>query len=176
MNQFTPKPFLAPTQQAAGAAGGVPVTPGTGPKIATDKVGELEYQTIKLALGGPGSAMLIEPGQRTAAESIPVVLASDSGEINVDFPPGMATEATLLTVSLEATQAVLAKLTTIDGHVDGLEAGHSRERFADCDPGSWTVWQLGRRLRTSPAGHQDEHRLRRCCSASYSSSYVRGGR
>ena len=95
-------------------SGGVMVTEGDGPKMATDKVGELEVQTIKLLLGGTGLGILLEAGQQVADLSIPVVLASDQ-PVNVVLPPGMSTEAT--------QQQVLAELTTIDGHVDGLEAG-----------------------------------------------------
>lgn len=100
----------------AAASGGVPVTPGKGPSIATDNVSGLEYQVVKLALGGSGAAVLVEPGQKPAAESFPVVLADDT-VVNVEFPPGLATDAEVQLLSKEATAT---KEVTLQAGVDLL--------------------------------------------------------
>src|SRR5580765_3827485 len=105
MNQFSPRPFASATPRAGTPGGGVPVTPGVGATIATDKVGDVDVQVIKLGIGGAGAADMLDYGQQPAAKSIPVVLASDQGNISVTLPPGMATEATLALVAKEATTA-----------------------------------------------------------------------
>ncbi len=110
MNQFSPRAFVAP--RAGTPGGGVPVTPGVGATIATDKVGDVDVQVIKLGIGGAGAADMLDYGQQPAAKSLPVVLASDQGNINVSLPPGMATEATLALVAKEATTAKDATLAT----------------------------------------------------------------
>ena len=126
MNQFSPRPFASATPRAGTPGGGVPVTPGVGATIATDKVGDVDVQVIKLGIGGAGAADMLDYGQQPAAKSLPVVLASDQGNISVTVPPGGATEATLLTVALEATQQqVLTALNAVKGFVDGLEAGQT---------------------------------------------------
>jgi len=103
MNQFSPRAFVAP--RAGTPGGGVPVTPGVGATIATDKVGDVDVQVIKLGIGGAGAADMLDYGQQPAAKSLPVVLASDQGNISVTVPPGGATEATLALVAKEATTA-----------------------------------------------------------------------
>lgn len=67
---------------------GIEVTPGTGPKIATDEVvrnGSQEHQqVIKVSLGAEGQfGSLLDSGQKVSAQSIPVVLSSDHPEIKV---------------------------------------------------------------------------------------------
>jgi hypothetical protein len=56
-------------------------TTGTGtatPVIATDDVASVHYQKIKIALGADGAVdTLLDSGQQAAADSVPVVLASD---------------------------------------------------------------------------------------------------
>jgi hypothetical protein len=51
-------------------ADNVPVTPGVGADIATDDVGGVHYQVIKLAIGSDGSAALVD-----AAHPLPVMAA-----------------------------------------------------------------------------------------------------
>jgi hypothetical protein len=84
-----------------------------------------DVQVVKIGLGAPGQINMLEPGQQLAINSMPVVLASDQ-PVNVVIPAGMATEASLLKVSLETTQQlVLTALNAIQGFVDGLEAGQT---------------------------------------------------
>jgi len=58
-------------------ADNVPVTAGTGTDIATDDVGAVHYQKIKVDLGGDGVSSPLVRGQQTKANSIPVTHASD---------------------------------------------------------------------------------------------------
>ena len=58
-------------------ADNVAVTPGTGATIATDDVGGVQYQRVKVDLGGDGAASPLVRGQQAKADSIPVALASD---------------------------------------------------------------------------------------------------
>jgi len=55
----------------------VSVTAGTGTSVATDDVGSVHYQRVKVDGGGDGLAVPIVAGQQVAASSLPVVLASD---------------------------------------------------------------------------------------------------
>jgi hypothetical protein len=58
-------------------ADNVPITPGAGKDIATDDVGAVHYQKIKVDLGGDGVSSPLVRGQQTMANSIPVTVASD---------------------------------------------------------------------------------------------------
>ncbi len=50
--------------------------------VATDDVGGVHYQKIKIALGADGAIdTLVDSGQQTGANSIPVVLASDDAAV-----------------------------------------------------------------------------------------------
>lgn len=51
--------------------------PGTGASISSDDVGGVQYQRVKIDLGGDGAASPLLRGQQTGANSIPAVLASD---------------------------------------------------------------------------------------------------
>lgn len=64
-------------------ADNVAITPGAGATIATDDVGGVQYQRVKLDLGGDGASSPLLRGQQTAANSIPVTLPSDQGAIAV---------------------------------------------------------------------------------------------
>jgi hypothetical protein len=95
---------------------GVQVTPGVGPPILTRLLPDgTQVQLVQVHLSAEsGQDVTLQPGQKPAAQSIPVVLASDSPPINVSAPAGSATEATLLTVAKETTlQAVGAVLSTL---------------------------------------------------------------
>ncbi|MGL6210811.1 MAG: hypothetical protein ACRC14_13390 [Paracoccaceae bacterium] len=66
-------------------ADNVPVTPGTGALIATDDVGGVQFQLVKLTLGADG----VDGGPVSAANPLPVTVA------NSPLPSGASTEATL---------------------------------------------------------------------------------
>ena len=118
MNAIPPvvlAPFASVTPLSA--SGGIPVTPGEGPTIATDRVDGQDYQEVKIALGGEGFVTLLAPGQKEAAASISVVLANDSPPIDVTLPPDMATEAkqdvaNALLTEIEANQDLANALLT----------------------------------------------------------------
>jgi hypothetical protein len=64
-------------------ADNVEITAGTGTDIATDDVGGVHYQRVKIDLGGDGAASPLVRGQQTSANSIPIVLASDQSDLDV---------------------------------------------------------------------------------------------
>jgi hypothetical protein len=55
----------------------VPVTPGAGATIATDDVAGVQYQRVKIDLGGDGSTSPLVRGQQVKDSSLPVALATD---------------------------------------------------------------------------------------------------
>lgn len=62
----------------------VSITPGSGKDIAVDTVSAVEFQVIKIALGADGAMdTLVDSGQQTMANSLPVVLASDQASVPV---------------------------------------------------------------------------------------------
>jgi hypothetical protein len=65
-------------------ADNVAITQGTGTDVATDDVGSVHYQKIKLALGADGAIdTLLDSGQQAMAASAPVVLASDHTDVKI---------------------------------------------------------------------------------------------
>ena len=80
-------------------ADGVNYTQGSGIVIASDDVGGLHYQVIKLAIGALDVATLLTFGQATKANSLPVALSSDQEPAAC----GGALLTTLITVSTTAT-------------------------------------------------------------------------
>jgi archaellum component FlaC len=95
----------------------IPVTPGTGPDVATDDVGGRHFQIIKFDLGGDGLSVPV-------VDEMPVSMAA------APLPADAATETTLATLATEATLAtvetdldtVISGIATLIGHVDGVEA------------------------------------------------------
>lgn len=61
----------------------VAVTPGTGATIATDDVAGVQFQKVKVDLGGDGASSPLVRGQQSAANSLPVTLPSDQGALAV---------------------------------------------------------------------------------------------
>ena len=65
----------------------ITVTAGIGTTVATDEVGAVHFQKIKLDAGGDGVSVPVLAGQQLAAASIPVVLSSDqAGTVNIADP------------------------------------------------------------------------------------------
>jgi hypothetical protein len=74
----------------------VGITPGSGKNIAVDTVTSQEYQCIKIALGAEDAMdCLIDSGQQTMANSLPIAIASNqsalpitdnSGSLTIDQP------------------------------------------------------------------------------------------
>lgn len=81
--------------------------PAAGAVVATDDVGGVHYQVCKLALGADGAATLIPVGQQLMAASMPVVLASDHGDLKVTLDSEK--------VVLDAGTAAIGKLAANSG-------------------------------------------------------------
>lgn len=72
----------------------VAVTPGAGATIATDDVAGVQYQRVKVDLGGDGAASPLLRGQQSTANSLPVTLPSDQGVLAVTVSGTVDTELT----------------------------------------------------------------------------------
>ena len=90
-------------------ADNVPVTPGVGADVATDDVGGVHFQKIKVDLGGDGASIPLVAGAQAAAASLPVALASDQ------LGTGLSQEETLQGILLLLSQ-ILEKLPRIDAN------------------------------------------------------------
>lgn len=97
-------------------ADNVPVTPGVGANIATDDVGGVHYQEVKIALGLADSVdTLLDAGQQAMSNSVPVVLASDQTAVTVTANAG--TNLNTSALALEAggnLAATAASLSVVD--------------------------------------------------------------
>lgn len=81
------------------------------PVIATDDVASVHYQKIKIALGSDGAIdTLLDSGQQLSANSAPVVLASDHGDIKITLDGEGVTISG--TVQVQSNSANLATETT----------------------------------------------------------------
>lgn len=73
-------------------ADNVAITAGAGTSIATDDITGAHYQKVKIALGQDGTLDgLLDPGQTTLANSLPVAIASDQTAIPVTDNSGSLT-------------------------------------------------------------------------------------
>ena len=90
-------------------------TPPDGTTIATDDVAGIHYQVIKIALGADGVLdTLVDSGQQVMADSLPIVIASDQGDVAIT----LAGEVVVLGAGA-ATIGRLAANTGVDiGDVD----------------------------------------------------------
>ena len=74
----------------------IAVTPGTGRSVATDTIAGTDYQVVKIGLGADGSFdTLVDSGQQTSANSIPVVIASDQASYPISTVTTVTTLSTL---------------------------------------------------------------------------------
>ena len=94
-------------------ADNVDVTPGSGATIATDDVSGVQYQRVKIDVGGDGAASPLVRGQQSTANSLPVTLPSDQGELAVTGTFWQATQPVSGTVA--ATQSGSWSVTISDG-------------------------------------------------------------
>ncbi len=73
---------------------GASSTPPDGTVIATDEVGSVHYQKIKIALGADGAVdSLVDSGQQVMADSMPVALASDQSTLPTEQQETAPTDA-----------------------------------------------------------------------------------
>lgn len=116
------------------------ILPGDGSTVATDEVGGKHYQRVKIELGAEGAAgTLLTVGQKTAANSLSVVLASDQGVVPFNLsqyggsattlgqknmassiPVVVASNQTQVNVAIEATP--LVQTDTLTSFAYGLPA------------------------------------------------------
>jgi len=65
-------------------ADNVPITTGSDETIASDDIGGVQFQRVKLALGADGAHdMDLDSGQQAKASSVPVAIASDQDALEV---------------------------------------------------------------------------------------------
>lgn len=83
-------------------ADNVAVTPGAGATIATDDVAGVQYQRVKLDLGGDGAASPLLRGQQAAANSLPVTLPSDQGALAVTIGATVTVDGSGVTQPISA--------------------------------------------------------------------------
>lgn len=98
------------------AADNVPVTPGAGASIATDDVGGVQFQKVKVDAGGDGVSVPVIAGQQLAAASVPVVLASDKSVTVV--------QATATNLKVDAS-GVAVPVTDNGGNISIDDGGNS---------------------------------------------------
>jgi hypothetical protein len=97
---------------------GASSTPPDGTVIATDEVGSVHYQKIKIALGADGAVdTLVDSGQQTMADSIPVALASNQSTLPTEQQETAPTDASRNNPScvLTYTAGDLTKITATIG-------------------------------------------------------------
>lgn len=73
--------------------------PGTGESIASDDIGGVKYQRVKISVGADGAAADLAPGQATMANSLPVAIASNQSAVPVSDNSGSLTVDGDVTVS-----------------------------------------------------------------------------
>jgi hypothetical protein len=60
----------------------IDITPGTGKTVRTDDVSGVQVQVVKVALGADGvEDLLIDSGQQTMANSVPIAIASNQSDL-----------------------------------------------------------------------------------------------
>lgn len=88
-------------------ADNIAVTPGTGATVRADEVGSALLQVIKIGLGADGAEdLLLDSGQQTSANSLPVVLPSDQVVDVVGLSTRVGVVLTTTTDALTAGEVV----------------------------------------------------------------------
>ncbi len=117
-------------------------TTGSGtatPVVATDDVGGIHYQKVKIALGADGVIdTLVDSGQQTSANSVPVVIASDQSNVPVSIAAGNTqyTEDAAAAANpvgnaliLVREDALAGSLTTADGDNVAARGNNKGEQY-----------------------------------------------
>lgn len=102
------------------------------PVIATDDVGGVHYQKVKIALGAESAIdMMLDSGQQTMTNSLPVVLASNHSDISVTLDGEGVTISGTVQVQSDsanlATQATVAAIQTAVEIIDNAIAGNEMQ-------------------------------------------------
>jgi hypothetical protein len=96
-------------------ADNIAVTQGSGTTVATDDVGGVHYQVIKLGLGVDGAIdTLVDSGQQAMSASVPVVIASDQTDVKITLD----SEAVVLGAGVAAIGKLAANSGVDIGDVD----------------------------------------------------------
>jgi hypothetical protein len=104
-------------------------TPGTGALVATDDVGGVQFQKLKLDIGGDGVSTPLVAGSAASASCLPVVIASDQAAfaVNARAFDGAGTAITSTAASgkqrLDVTLASAATVGTAAGTAANLVGG-----------------------------------------------------
>lgn len=78
-----------------------PTGSGSDPAVATDQIGGAHYQKIKIVLGAENELdAIVDSGQQTMANSLPVVVASNQSPIPVDATPSAPVPTDYLPIRL----------------------------------------------------------------------------
>ncbi|MGH6961378.1 MAG: hypothetical protein ACREE7_12900, partial [Dongiaceae bacterium] len=84
---------------------------GLDPEVATDEIGGAHYQKVKIALGAESALdALLDSGQQTMANSVPVVIASDQTAVPVAVVSGGGAPAQYVEGDVDSTIAGTALL------------------------------------------------------------------
>ena len=97
----------------------VSITTGSDATISTDDVAGVQYQRVKIDLGGDGLASPLVRGQQTAANSLPVTLPSDQGTLTVSGTVELGATA------WAALETVTVVNTTLESLVQAEDAIHA---------------------------------------------------
>lgn len=103
--------------------------------IAADEVGGKKYQIVKMALGADGTATQMEPGQQTAAKSMPVVLPSAQLTALTDALTALLTEMQKksdLTEIQPVAEQNFTKVSTLNSFAGDLEDTFWNGQWEDC--------------------------------------------
>lgn len=79
-------------------------------KVATDLVGDAHHQRVKVDLGGDGASSPLVRGQQTAANSLPVVLASDQAALSVSDPGASGVSLNAATVAADGADVSFSSI------------------------------------------------------------------
>lgn len=118
-------------------ADNVRITPGVGTIIETiDEGSGVERQVIAIgSIGKSGSETQLTAGQKTSANSIPIVIASDQSAVSVQQPDNRAVDQTINSATLNA--AITVTLNGGEGEVGftitGLTASTATLTFEGCN-------------------------------------------
>lgn len=96
------------------------VNTGTGPTIATEDIGGVQHQKVRLNVGASGAETVLSVGQAAMSASIPVVIANNQATIPVSaaFTPSGTQNVSVVNASLPVTGSVsVINTLTITGTV-----------------------------------------------------------
>lgn len=124
-------------------ADNVDITPGSGKTVRTDEVGGVQIQVMKIALGADGSEdLLLDSGQQTMANSLPIVIASDQGilsiggtSVQIDLTVASAASAYSSgdMVGAELTLTNIARINGGTGKITGIRVEDDAAQSVACE-------------------------------------------